>query len=656
MHFHLGKLYAENNRTDEAIQEFRKAVDFNPGLYGAWSELANLYAKKSWHKTAGGILETLLRLPENEIAQLGTSRAELTQRAEETRDAWSKAHAQSGVLFQQGQEAFQSQDLKEAVSKFLEAHYVEPDNPFVLYSLGVAHAASHDGNRAAQAFRDALARDPAFVAAKFRLGLVLEAGETYPPAKTAYRQLLAMPNAQATPEYGQAQERLAAIKARAERWHEAELHQEQGVPVVNKREPPGQQELTVALWHLKRAVELNPDIGRYYFNLGLLHEKAVANRLLSQEVAVKESRENLDLYRHAIEAYRSGTEREPAYLAPYLRLGQIYELAGEVEKALALYAQALLQKPVAPSQQATRVQIEQRVAEVTRRLYFTAGFQIGFDNNVTASDPRSEDQFHTLSADLSYFLVKRPKTQLSLGYQLQTSYYLRNQIFFSNSGFSAGLQRVFSPRFVGGLRGRSQLSFVRDEGLTSALSEETVSITYYGNRFPSVGTLQYSFLGVSYAETSSQNTLQHQGTASITQRIRNKYTVDGGYVFTVHHRAASPDNEYLGHQLNLRVQWPIKDDLTVNASVGEFYQQFLNEDSRNPQEPKRRNTLFSYGVGVVKRLAASTSLSADVQVQRNDSSQGVAPPADALDILLNRASSLGTYQKRIITVGINHSF
>jgi hypothetical protein len=64
----------------------------------------------------------------------------------------------------------------------------------------------------------------------------------------------------------------------------------------------------------------------------------------------------------------------------------------------------------------------------------------------------------------------------------------------------------------------------------------------------------------------------------------------------------------------------------------------------------------SYGVGLVKRLTGSTALSADVQVQRNDSNLGTAPPADALDILLNRNPSLGSYQKRVITVAINHSF
>ena len=657
MHVHLGKLYAETGRSDQAIEELRKAVEFSPGLYVGWLDLADLYVKKNWYRTAGEIFDTLLRLPDSDIGQLGTSRADLTRRTDDTRQTWTTAHAQALALFQEGQAAFQAGDLKDSISKFLEAHYQEPDNPFILQSLGVAHAANQDGKRAAQAFRDALAIDPDYVAARFRLGLVLEASETYRAAQWEYRQLVAMPDAKNHPEYAQAQERLVKIKELRHRLHDAELHEEQGLPVVEMKEPPpGPDELMVGLWHLKRAIELNPDPGRYYYNLGLLHEKIAANKVQRERIAITTQQQNLDLHRDAIEAYQTGPRHEPAYLPLYLRLGQIYEVAAETDKAVAVYEEALSQKPVEASQQAVKAEIQQRVADLKRRFFASAGFQVGLDNNFSSSDPSSEDQFNTLSADLSYLLVKKPKMQFSLGYQLQTSYYIRNQIFFSNSGFSAGWQQVFSPRVTGNLRARSQLSFVKDNGLTSALSEETVSISYFGRSFPSVGSLQYSFLGVSYADDSSQNTLQHQGTATVSQRIFNKYTVDGGYVFTLQHRAASPDNEYVGHQVNVRVQWPIRDDLTGNGSVSESLQQFLNGDSRDPQNRKRRNTLLSYGVGLVKRLTGSTALSADVQVQRNDSNLGTAPPADALDILLNRNPSLGTYQKRVITVGINHSF
>jgi tetratricopeptide (TPR) repeat protein len=653
MHFHLGKLYAETGKPDEAIEEFKKTVDFNPGLYGAWLELAGLYEQKSWHRTAGEILDKLLQLPDAEMTPLGTSREALTERADGARQAAGQARTEARELFQQGQDAFQAGDMKEAISKFLEAHYREPDNPFILHSLGIAYAAGHDGKRAEQAFRDALAIDPANVAAKFRLGLVLEAGNDHRVAKTEYRQLMAMPEARSTPEFLQAQDRLSRLKELAQRLHEAELHEEQGLPVVNEAELPGQPERTVGLWHLKRAIELNPDVGRYYFNFGLLHEKIAANQLQTEGTVVRAEHETLARYREAIEAYQSGTEREPTYLPPYLRLGQIYEVVGDTKKAVAIYRDALSQRPLAPSQLGVKAQIEQRVAELTRRFYATAGFQVGFDNNFSASDPKSEDQFQTLTADLSYLLVKGRKTQLSLGYQNQTSYYIRNQILFSSNGFSAGLQHAFSPRVTGNLRGRSQLSFVQDEGLTSALSEETISISYYGTRFPTVGSLQYSFLGVTYVENSSQNTLQHQATANVSQRV-GRSTVDGGYVFTLHHRASSPDNEYQGHQISLRLQRPISDDLIVNASVGKSYQAFLNEDSR--EQAKRRNTLSSYGVGLTKRLSGSTVLIADLQVQLNDSNLGTAPPADALDILLNRSSSLGSYTKRVISVGITHSF
>jgi hypothetical protein len=98
----------------------------------------------------------------------------------------------------------------------------------------------------------------------------------------------------------------------------------------------------------------------------------------------------------------------------------------------------------------------------------------------------------------------------------------------------------------------------------------------------------------------------------------------------------------------------VTNDLTANASVGEYYQYFLYPDSRAGE--KRRNSLLSYSGGLVKRLGAGNSASLDVQVQRNHSNLGVAPPADELDILLNRTSSLGTYQKRVISITLSHSF
>jgi len=71
---------------------------------------------------------------------------------------------------------------------------------------------------------------------------------------------------------------------------------------------------------------------------------------------------------------------------------------------------------------------------------------------------------------------------------------------------------------------------------------------------------------------------------------------------------------------------------------------------------RRRNSLLGYGGGLSWSLSPSTSVSADLQVQKNESNLGPSVATSIADVLLGRNSALGSYTKRVITVGLSYSF
>ena len=80
------------------------------------------------------------------------------------------------------------------------------------------------------------------------------------------------------------------------------------------------------LYHLKRAVKLNPDQSRIYFSLGSIYLKTKD-------------------YRQAIDYNQMAIEHNPDYLKAYINLGNAQFQLNELDQAKATYETALLKHP-----------------------------------------------------------------------------------------------------------------------------------------------------------------------------------------------------------------------------------------------------------------------------------------------------------------------
>lgn len=70
VHNALGFCYLNMERVEDAVKEYEKAVELQPGYVTAWNNLGDAYERnKSWRKALEAYKEALTYAPENQIAK-----------------------------------------------------------------------------------------------------------------------------------------------------------------------------------------------------------------------------------------------------------------------------------------------------------------------------------------------------------------------------------------------------------------------------------------------------------------------------------------------------------------------------------------------------------------------------------------------------------
>lgn len=638
-HFHLGEIYEKKGETGPAVAAFERAVTLHPGFYPAWLSLSRLYAQQKRDASTISIYERLLRLPDRELEQLGRGREELEEARRQAAERLKEAREKTRARFNQAQAALAEGKKEEGIALLLSALQEEPDNPSILHSLGIAYASAGMWSEAAAAFQKVLTLDPSHPGTRLRLAAVEEASRFLLAARLDYQLLLS----EGGEARRQAEEGLRRVKEALALHRKAERHEKRGMATLNllndpstPRPDPGK--LRLSLWDLKRAVELQPEVARYHYNYGLLYQQMNAGTTDPQ------------IIREVIQIYQTAIEKEVGFSPAYLRLGPIYESQGEQEKAIALY-QALLSQDPDPSRTEVK-EIRGRLASLQKRLFGNIGYRFGIDSNFPLSTPPQDDSFNSLSADLTYYLLRGGRLQIPLRYQQETTFYYRIQTYFSSHGLSAGIQHRFHPSFSYGLNGRFQAGFAKGEGLSSLLSQATASLSRFGE-IPSAASIEYNFSDTSFPKRKRLDAREHRGTLSLSHRIGPRDEGDLGYSYIDRQTPGSTDNSFLGHQLSVGYRRWIQSDLQLRGSGGGLLQRFTHPDSEAGR--RRENTLLFYSVGLLYRWSDATTLTLDHRWQRNRSNLGPAF-LDEVDILLGRSSALGDYTKRVITLGVNIAF
>ncbi|MGB3940230.1 MAG: tetratricopeptide repeat protein, partial [Candidatus Manganitrophaceae bacterium] len=588
-YFHLGEIYEKKGEIDQAIDSFEKTVRFQPGFYPAWLSLAKLYEKEKKNVSALSAYERLLRLSDPELEKLGTSRETVQKERDASFQKLKEAREITRALFSQAQAALAEERGEEAIAPLLSANAEEPDNPAILNSLGIAYASVKKWEEAVTTFKKVLKIDPAHRGARLRLATAEEARGSLLAARQGYQSLLLEQKEDSENKLAQAG--LLRVKETLKRYREAERHEKRGRVVFESMmgstgEKPDPESLRIALWDLRRATELRPEIGRYHYAYALFYQE------------INKGTTDPQIIQEAIRGYQTAIEKDPAFPSPYLSLGRIYEFRREHEKAVDLYQSLLSQNPNSGTGEVKEAQ--ERLAALNKRLFGNIGYLVGVDSNFPLSTPPQDDSFNNLSANLTYYLLRSSRLQIPLSYTHQTSIYYRVQTYFSNNGLSLGVQHRLLPSFSYGLTGRFQAAFAKGEGLSSLLSQGTATLTYFGDFFSTV-SLEYTYSDLFFPDRRSFNAGEQRGTLSFIRRIseRDEGTFSYGFVdrrTTEPLSAGFTDNSYQGHQLNLGYRRRLHPDLLFRGDGGALLQNFTLPDPTTNSE--RRNVLLSYGLGL----------------------------------------------------------
>jgi protein O-mannosyl-transferase len=187
-HNNLGLALAERGALDEAIQEFRRAVEVDPAFVEAYTNLGNFLAQQ------GSRAEAIVHL----------------RRALVIEPTFVNAHNTLGnILADTGA-------LDEAIQHFRKALQTNPQSAMTHYNLGRALAKRGDAEEAIAQYRQALEIDPKDIDARNNLGLLFLSRGNTDPAIEQFREALRL-----NPDYAKAYFNLGKAYAQQDRLDEA---------------------------------------------------------------------------------------------------------------------------------------------------------------------------------------------------------------------------------------------------------------------------------------------------------------------------------------------------------------------------------------------------------------------------------------------------
>jgi hypothetical protein len=283
----------------------------------------------------------------------------------------------------------------------------------------------------------------------------------------------------------------------------------------------------------------------------------------------------------------------------------------------------------------------------------------------------SPDYFTALSAQLIYYLYRSPRLDIPITYSTQTPLYYRAQTYFSNHGLSLSWRHRPLDNFSYDLGGRANAGIAKNEGLSLTLYEGSGSVSRFA-RIPSTLSFGYSYSFSTFFNPDRVDIEEQRGTLYALQQFGTGREADFSYTLNqrlfqgrtrvlvqtaqgtvVQVVRSARDNSFTGHQFGLSYRHWLRPDFHLRGSAGIFPQFFIYPDSDFGK--KRRNTLYSYGVGAVYQWRPLIRLSLDYQWQKNRSNLESAF-FDENDILQQRRSALGDYTKRVIVGEIHVDF
>ncbi len=331
-YYNLALEYHRNGQVDEAVVNYRKALQFSPSSPQIHNDLAVALCRQN--------------LPEEAKQSLA--------RALELRPGYPEAHLNLGVIYSS------MGDFNAAAEQYQLALSSNPAYGEAYYNLGITRSAQRNFAEAEACYRNAIARRPEHLDSYLNLGNVLQEQGQVEEAVGYYQQAIGI-----NPAYPRLYLSLGVALCTLGRYEESISCCQKLIELVPDspeaynnlgRVLAAQGKWDDSIVALKRAIELKPDFSDAHSNLGIslqgaqrLEEAVEAYELaieLSPSCAQKYNNLGAALQRQkrldeAVVAFRRAIELQPDSVETHNNLGIVYQEMDKQEEAISSYRKAV---------------------------------------------------------------------------------------------------------------------------------------------------------------------------------------------------------------------------------------------------------------------------------------------------------------------------
>jgi tetratricopeptide (TPR) repeat protein len=186
------------------------ATNLDPSDYRSWLALGNLYAQAvplgvegSYDSAKTAFVKAQELNPTNPqipyiLAQLNIANNDLVAAKEELKKTIALKQDYTPAIFLLSQLEVQTGNVREALTAALAANYFTPNNPSILFQIGILYAAQNDLKNAAAALSAAVGANPQFANARYFLAAVFAKQGNYAAAVEQVEAIAAMSEENAT--------------------------------------------------------------------------------------------------------------------------------------------------------------------------------------------------------------------------------------------------------------------------------------------------------------------------------------------------------------------------------------------------------------------------------------------------------------------------
>ena len=177
-HNNLGLVLAERDALDEAIAEFRRAVEIDPAFVEAQSNLGHFLARKGFSQEAIAHLNQALAVEpgfvnaHNSLGNILADRGALDEAIQHFRKALKTDPQSAMTHYNLGRALAKQGNTEEAIAQYRSALEIDPKDVDVHNNLGLLFLSRGNTDPAVEQFREALRINPNYAKAYFNLGKV----------------------------------------------------------------------------------------------------------------------------------------------------------------------------------------------------------------------------------------------------------------------------------------------------------------------------------------------------------------------------------------------------------------------------------------------------------------------------------------------------